>query len=62
MIGQSLSNRNETCYSVQIIKIYSLNEAQEGKGHAVWLVWIGQPRSPTYLMLCIFQLIFFQLK
>ena len=28
MIGQSLSNTNETCYNVQIAKIYNLNEAQ----------------------------------
>ena len=27
MIGQSLSNTNETCYSVQIAKIYNLNKA-----------------------------------
>jgi len=27
MIRQSLSNTNETCYSVQIIKIYDLNKA-----------------------------------
>jgi len=28
MIGQSLSNTNETCYSIQIAKICNLNEAQ----------------------------------
>jgi len=27
MIGQSLSNTNEMCYSVQIAKIYNLNKA-----------------------------------
>ena len=27
MIGQSLSNTNETCYSVQIAKICNLNKA-----------------------------------
>jgi len=27
MIGQSLSNTNKTCYSVQIVKIYNLNKA-----------------------------------
>jgi len=27
MIGQSLSNTNETCYSVQIAKICNLNQA-----------------------------------
>ena len=27
MIGQSLSNINETCYSIQIAKIYNLNKA-----------------------------------
>ena len=27
MIRQSLSNINETCYSVQIVKIYNLNKA-----------------------------------
>jgi len=27
MIGQSLLNTNETCYSVQVAKIYNLNKA-----------------------------------
>ena len=29
MIGQSLSNTNEMCYSVQVVKIYNLNKAEE---------------------------------
>jgi len=31
MIEQSLSNTNETCYSVQIAKIYNLNNAHDIK-------------------------------
>ena len=28
MIGQSLSNTNKTCYSVQVTKIYNLNKTK----------------------------------
>ena len=31
MIGQSLSNTNETCYNVHVRKIYNLNKALLGK-------------------------------
>jgi len=54
MIGQSLSNTNETCYSVQIAKICNLNKAQPKlgftyKGSTVPSTRQNQERSNTVL-------------
>ena len=48
MIGQSLSNTNETRYSIPITKIYNLNKVEDGyaslpRRHQV--LWAGGARS-----------------
>ena len=53
MIGQSLSNTNETCYSVQIAKICNLNKALDWLSNlykfwavGIWIIPGDQPNGP----------------